>query len=103
MKETSLTPPIQIASILQASKLVTRITPSYPPLAKSAHVQGTVRLKVIVGTNGTVQNLEVLSGPPLLRSAATDAVKRWVYRPTLLNGQAVEVVTQIDVAFTLSQ
>jgi TonB family protein len=102
VRENSVISPIQVPGNLQASKLVTRITPTYPPLAKSAHVQGTVRLKVVVGANGTVQNLEVIGGPPLLRPAATDAVKRWVYRPTLVNGQPVEVVTQIDVAFTLN-
>jgi len=60
-------------------------------------------MQAVIGKDGAVQNVQVLSGPPLLRSAAADAVKRWVYRPTLLNGQAVEVVTQIDVAFTLGQ
>jgi protein TonB len=102
-KDTPITQPVQVASSLQASKLVTRITPAYPPLAKSAHVQGTVHMQAVIGRDGAVQNIQVLSGPPLLRPAATDAVKRWVYRPTLLNGQAVEVVTLVDVAFTLGQ
>ena len=72
-------------------------------LAKQARIQGVVRLNAIIGKDGTIQNLTVATGHPLLVPAALEAVKQWVYRPTLLNGEAVEVVTQIDVNFTLSQ
>jgi periplasmic protein TonB len=75
----------------------------YPPLAKQARIQGVVRLNAIIGRDGSIQNLQVVSGHPLLAPAAIDAVKRWVYQPTLLNGEPVEVVTVIDVNFTLSQ
>ena len=77
--------------------------PAYPPLAKQARIQGTVSFTAIIGTDGTIQNLQLVSGHPLLVPAAQAAVSQWVYRPTLLNGEPVEVITQIDVNFTLSQ
>ncbi len=64
---------------------------------------GTVRFTAIIGKDGTIQNLQLVSGHPLLVPSATEAVKQWVYKPTLLNGEPVEVITQIDVNFTLSQ
>ena len=83
--------------------MIKKVTPTYPPLAKQARIQGTVRFNAVIGKDGTIQNLTVVSGHPLLVPAATDAVKQWVYKPTLLNGEPVEVITQIDVNFTLSQ
>jgi protein TonB len=77
--------------------------PAYPPLAKQARIQGTVRFTAIIAANGSIQSLQVISGHPLLVPSAMEAVKQWVYQPTLLNGEPVEVVTQIDVNFTLSQ
>jgi protein TonB len=74
-----------------------------PPLAKQARIQGVVKLSAIIAKDGTIQHLEVISGHPLLIPSALEAVKQWVYQPTLLNGEPVEVVTQIDVNFTLSQ
>ena len=71
-------------------------------LAKQARIQGQVRFQAIIGKDGTIQNLQLISGHPLLVPSATEAVKQWVYQPTLLNGEPVEVVTQIDVNFTLS-
>ncbi len=76
--------------------------PIYPPLAKQARIQGTVRFTAVIGTDGTIRDLRLISGHPLLVSAAQDAVKQWAYQPTLLNGEPVEVITQIDVNFTLS-
>jgi protein TonB len=67
-----------------------------------ARIQGTVRLEAIIGTDGTIQQLKVLSGHPLLVKAAVEAVSRWRYQPTLLNGEPVEVVTDVDVNFTLA-
>jgi TonB family protein len=93
--------PIKIGGNLQAGKLVKMITPVYPALAKSARIQGTVRFTALIAKNGTVQNLQLISGHPILIQAATEAVKQWVYRPTLLNGEPTEVITQIDVNFTL--
>ena len=96
------TGPVRVGGNVQAANLIKKITPVYPPLAKSARVQGTVRFTAIIGKDGTIQNLQMVSGHPLLVPAATEAVKQWVYRPTMLNGEAVEVITQIDVNFTLS-
>lgn len=94
---------IRVGGNVQAANLVRKITPQYPPLAKQARVQGTVKFQAIIGKDGTIQNLQLITGHPLLVPAATEAVKQWLYKPTLLNGEPVEVVTQIDVNFTLSQ
>jgi protein TonB len=75
--------------------------PIYPADAKKAHISGTVVLDAIVGTDGTVKELKVVSGPDQLQKAALDAVKNWRYRPYLLNGQPVEVRTTINIIFTL--
>jgi TonB family protein len=81
--------------------LVRQVRPVYPPLAKQARIQGVVVMKAVLAKDGTVQNLTVVSGHSLLVQAALDAAKQWVYQPTLLNGQPVEVSTQISVNFTL--
>jgi protein TonB len=82
--------------------LINQTRPVYPPLARQARIQGTVKLTAIIAKDGTIEKLEVLSGHPLLIPAALQAVKEWRYKPTLLNGEPVEVVTQVDVNFTLS-
>jgi protein TonB len=94
---------IRVGGNVSAANLIRKVTPVYPPLAKQARIQGTVRFTAIIGKDGTIQNLQLVSGHPLLVQAAQDAVRQWVYRPTLLNNEPVEVVTQIDVNFTLSQ
>jgi len=94
---------IRVGGAVQEAKIVKKIMPVYPPLAKQARIQGTVRLNAIISRDGTIQNLQLVSGHPLLAPAALAAVKQWVYEPTLLNGEPVEVVTVIDVNFTLSQ
>jgi periplasmic protein TonB len=93
---------IRVGGQVEAAKLIYRPTPEYPPLAKMARIEGTVRLEAVISKDGTIQDLKVLSGHPLLVKAALDAVKQWRYQPTLLNGDPVEVVTEIDVNFTLS-
>jgi TonB family protein len=100
---TSATTPqrIRVGGNVQAVNLVNKVTPIYPPLAKQARVQGTVRFQALIGKDGHIINLELVTGHPLLVPPATDAVKQWVYKPTLLNGEPVEVITQIDVNFTL--
>jgi protein TonB len=95
--------PIRVGGNVQAANLIKKVTPSYPPLAKQARIQGTVRFNAVIGKDGAIQNLTLVSGHPLLVPAATEAVKQWVYKPTLLNGDPVDVITQIDVNFTLSQ
>jgi protein TonB len=94
---------IRVGGNVQSAKLIRQPKPAYPPLAKQARIQGTVRFNAVIGRDGTIQNLTLASGHPLLVPAATEAVRQWVYQPTLLNGEPVEVVTQIDVNFTLSQ
>ncbi|MCL5744535.1 MAG: energy transducer TonB [Acidobacteria bacterium] len=94
---------IRVGGNVQQALLIRQPKPVYPPLAKQARISGVVRLNAIIGKDGTIQNLTVASGHPLLVPAALEAVKQWVYKPTLLNGEPVEVVTQIDVNFTLSQ
>ncbi len=88
---------------VQAALLINRVQPVYPPLARQTRISGTVRLHAIISKNGTVESLEVLSGHPLLVRAAMDAVQQWKYKPTLLNGEPVEVDTTIDVIFSLNQ
>ncbi|MGA2592026.1 MAG: energy transducer TonB [Bryobacteraceae bacterium] len=94
---------IRVGGNVQAAKLIRQPRPIYPPLAKQARISGHVILNAVIGKDGTIQNLSMASGHPLLVPAAMEAVKQWVYQPTLLNGEPVEVVTQIDVNFTLSQ
>src|ERR1700731_4021653 len=88
---------------VQAAKLVNKVQPLYPPLARQTRISGMVRLHAIIGKNGGVEQLEVMSGHPLLVQAALDAVKQWRYQPTQLNGDPVEVDTTIDVIFSLNQ
>jgi TonB family protein len=94
---------IRVGGEVQKAKLVQRTEPIYPPLAAQARISGVVRLNVIIGKDGSVENTTVASGHPILVPSAMEAVKQWVYQPTLLNGQPVEVATQIEVNFSLSQ
>ena len=93
---------IRVGGNVQQARLVSQPKPLYPPLAKQARIQGLVKLQAIIAKDGTIVQLEVLSGHPLLVQSAMDAVRQWRYQPTLLNGEPVEVVTTIDVVFTLS-
>jgi len=95
--------PIRVGGNVQQANLIKQPKPVYPPLAKAARVQGTVKFQATISKDGTIQNLQLLSGPPLLVQAAMQAVQQWQYKPTLLNGDPVEVITTIDVNFTLSQ
>ena len=88
---------------VQAALLVNKVQPVYPPLARQTRIAGTVRLHAIISKSGSVESLEVISGHPLLVRAAMDAVQQWKYKPTLLNGEPVEVDTTIDVIFSLNQ
>jgi protein TonB len=94
---------IRVGGQVQQANLIRQPKPVYPPLAKQARIQGVVRFNAIIGKDGTIQNLTLMSGHPLLVPAAQEAVKQWLYKPTLLNGDPVEVATVIDVNFTLSQ
>jgi protein TonB len=94
---------LKLGGRVQDAKVVSRIIPVYPPLAKQARVQGTVTLVAVIGIDGRVKSLRATSGHPLLVPAALEAVRQWVYRPTTLNGDPVEVESPIDVHFTLGQ
>jgi protein TonB len=95
--------PLKVGGNVQEAKLIRRITPVYPPLARQARVTGVVRVEATIGKDGKIAKVSALSGPPLLRQAATDSVRQWIYQPSLLNGQPVEVVTQVDVSFNLGR
>jgi TonB family protein len=94
---------IRVSGNVQEFNLIRKANPIYPALAKQARIQGTVQFTAIIGKDGHIQNLELLSGHPLLVESAVQAVKLWEYKPTLLNGEPVEVVTQVFVNYTLAQ
>jgi protein TonB len=90
---------IRIGGRIAAANLQESPSPIYPPLAKAAGVTGTVKLQVRVGADGHVKDATVISGHPLLLTAALDAAKLYVYKPTMLNGQAAEVLTDVEIEF----
>jgi protein TonB len=94
---------VSISAGIAAGMIISRQTPIYPADAKEAGISGTVVLGAIIGTDGTVNELHVVSGPEQLRQAALDAVTQWRYRPYLLNGDPVEVRTTINIIFTLAR
>jgi TonB family protein len=94
---------ITIGGNVQQAKLISQPRPAYPALAKQARISGVVKLQAVIAADGTVKDLTVMSGHPLLVPAALESVRQWVYQQTLLNGEPVEVMTQIDVNFTLSE
>jgi periplasmic protein TonB len=92
---------IKQGGVVTAASILSQTRPVYPALARQARIQGSVVLHAIIGRDGRVAQLEVISGHPLLVQAALDAVKQWLYKPTLLNGDAVEVDTTITVTFLM--
>ena len=99
-QESHRRPPV---SVIMTGYLIHRVEPIYPALAKIARVQGPVLLSAVISRQGTIENLQVLSGHPMLARAAMDAVQQWRYRPYVLNGEPVEVETQVTVNFVLSR
>ena len=91
----------RVSSGVMAGMLVHTVIPTYPEIGRAVRAQGTVQLQATISRDGTIENLRVVSGPPLLQQAAMDAVKQWRYRPYLLNGEPVEVETTINVDFRL--
>ena len=85
------------------AQLISQTPPVYPPMAKMAKVEGPVVLQLVVGKEGAVEELRVISGHPMLVQAALDAVRQWRYHPYLLNGKPVEFETQVTVSFKLAQ
>ena len=102
VQKSAQTPRIRVGGIVQSAKLVLQLKPVYPQLAKQARIQGVVKLHALISREGTIEDLKVVSGHPLLVPSALEAVKQWAYQPTLLNGVPVGVETYIDVNFTLS-
>lgn len=98
-------PPVEILRIssgVQEARRIRMVKPVFPPIARQARISGTVKLEALIGKDGTVQNLKVISGHPLLSQAAIQAVQQWRYAPTLLNGKPVPVITLIDVIFKMN-
>ena len=102
-KDAPVEQQVRVESSIVAANLIKKVIPIYPQIARSAHIQGTVRFTAYIGKDGRILNLKFTSGPPVLVEPASTAVKQWVYRPTLLNGMPVEVITQIDVNFNLHE
>ena len=94
-------PRIRVDRTVQAASLVNKVTPQYPPIAKRAHVSGTVILHAIISKDGSIDELQYVDGPPILMKSAMDAVKEWRYKPTMRDGELVEVDTTISVEFSL--
>jgi periplasmic protein TonB len=94
---------VRVGGGVMAANLISKVNPVYPPEAKQAGTEGTVRLAVDIGPDGKVVSVNAQSGPDVLVQAAVEAVRQWTYKATLLNGEPVEVLTTVDVNFTLTQ
>jgi periplasmic protein TonB len=95
--------PVRIGGNVAAANRVSWVNPVYPPDAKQNRIQGTVRLEILIEKDGHVSNVTIVTGPPELTQSASDAVSQWLYKPTLLNGNPVTVLTTVDVNYTFSQ
>ena len=95
------TPRVVHTTHLESSMLIHRVEPAYPPLARQIHKEGHVELRAMIGTDGTIQSLQIVASDPLFDRSAVDAVQQWRYRPTILNGQPVEIDTYITVIYTM--
>jgi len=93
---------VRVSSGVQSGLLIRKVPPAYPPLARQARIQGTVILQAQISKEGNIENLQLISGHPMLAPAAIEAVRQWKYKPYLLNGEPVEVETQVQVNFTLA-
>ncbi len=93
---------VKIGGVVLAGKLISQTEPQYPEIARRMRIQGVVELLAVVGTDGHIRELKLISGNPLLAPAALDAVNRWIYRPTFLNGDAVEIMAPVTVTFRLN-
>ncbi len=94
---------LKMGGQVMTKQLKHKVNPAYPKEAQDQRIQGTVRLHIIVGKDGKVMQAETMSGHPVLAQAALDAVRKWEYKPILLNGEPVEVDTTVDVVFSLGQ
>jgi TonB family protein len=94
---------IRVGGAVASANLIHRVAPVYPKEAKKKHITGAVLLHATIGKDGTIENLEYVSGPPELTPSAMEAVKQWRYKPTLLRGEPIEVDTTISVVYTLGR
>ena len=94
---------VRVSQGVTQNLILKKVAPKYPKEARKRHVQGSVLMQALIGEKGEIANLQLISGDPLLVKAAMDAVNKWKYKPYVLNGEPVEVETQITVNFTLSQ
>ena len=104
LAETQVSTPhrVRVSESIVQGLMIKKVAPEYPPLARQARIQGTVVLKVQISKAGDVVSMQLVSGHPMLAPAAIEAVKQWKYMPYLLNGEPVEVETNVTVNFTLS-
>jgi protein TonB len=93
---------VRVPSVIAEGNLIHDVKPYYPPQARQAKIEGTVVLLAVIDKDGSVRDVQVKSGAPLLAQAAIEAVRQWRYKPYLLRGQPVEVDTQITINFTLA-
>jgi protein TonB len=93
---------VPVSSGVVSGLLIRKVQPTYPPLAKQARISGAVVLQAVIGKDGSIENLKAVSGHPMLIQSALDAVRQWKYKPYILNGEPVEVDTQVTVNFTLA-
>jgi protein TonB len=93
---------VRVSQGVSTGMLIRKVPPTYPPLARQARIQGSVVLQAQISKNGDIENLQLVSGHPMLAPAAIEAVKQWKYKPYLLNGEPVEVETTVQVNFTLA-
>ena len=101
VKGAPATPPIRLSSDVMAGTVLTRVNPTYPKAARDAKIQGTVILHAIIGKDGTIEKLTVISGPKELRASAVEAVHQWTYKPYVLNGEPTPVDTTVTVNYSL--
>jgi protein TonB len=93
---------VRVSQGVSQGLLIRQVKPTYPALARSARIQGQVVLQAVISKDGSIENLHLISGHPMLAPAAIEAVKQWKYKPYFLNGEPVEVETTINVNFTLA-
>src|SRR5438309_3042577 len=93
---------VRVSQGVSQGLLIRKVQPTYPPLARQARIQGQVMLQALISKDGSIENLRLISGHPMLAPAALEAVKQWKYKPYMLNGEPVEVETTVQVNFTLA-
>lgn len=94
---------VEVSGDIMAGSVLARVNPTYPLQARQAHITGTIVLKAVIGKDGAIEDLSVVSGPVELQNSAIDAVRQWVYKPYLLNGVPTEVQTTIHVNYQLAE